>query len=260
MLSSADIGAVKFSKSMAGYKSDEVEAFIDKVQSDYEAFEYERKKYLDQIHQLKQEIESMKDSENTIHTVLLNAQRLADQIVDEARQKSKEILDDAQMNMEKIAQQERALSAAFQKKADERREEMEREFNDKVISFKTKAASMEEASQDAVNRQQLLFDRLKMEVAAFKNDITKRYREHLELLQKLPDEVPMDPQTVAKLVESAIDETPNIAKFIINPPLDEPEEPTAVEEATVEDPKGFNIEDLLEENSLDIQTPSTTDE
>ncbi len=232
MLSSSELLAVRFSKSMGGYKVEEVNLFLEKVISDYEAFENERRTYMAQIQQLNEEVDSLKGSKDAINSVLMNAQRLADQMIEEAKQKSNEILKNAQASIEEITAQERLLSEAFQKKADERREELQRELDKTMAEGKTKAASLDAATKDSVERQQALFDRLKMEVASFKNDITKRYREHLELLQKIPDEVPMDPKTVSRLLESALDETPNIAKFIMVPPTEE-----TVEEIVVSEPE-----------------------
>jgi len=39
MLSSNDIRDIKFSKSVGGYKQDEVDVLLDKVEADYEQYE-----------------------------------------------------------------------------------------------------------------------------------------------------------------------------------------------------------------------------
>lgn len=249
MLSSSDIGAIKFSKGISGYKAEEVDLFLEKIFSDYEEFEKERQSYMAKIAQLNEEVDSLKGSKDTINNVLMNAQRLADQMIEDAKQKSNEILKNAQASIEEITAQERLLSDAFQRKADERREELQRELDKKMAEGKTKAASLDAATKDAVDRQQVLFDRLKMEVASFKNDITKRYREHLELLQKIPDEVPMDPQTIARLLETALDEPPNIAKFVMVPPAEQTVEELPVIEVE-EKPafeQGFVVSEPVEE-------------
>lgn len=254
MLSSSEISSIKFSKSMTGYKTEEVETFLDAVHEDYESFERERQGYLVEIQKLNEKLAELNDSQNTINSVLLNAQRLADQIVAEANQKSEEILKNARANIEEITEQERVLSATFQQKADERREKLQYELDKTLSEGKSKAAAVDAATRDSVERQQALFDRLKIEVAAFKNDITKRYREHLELLQKLPDEVPTDPKTIAGLLGMAFDETPNIAEFLMQPqPKEEPE--TESEQPKEQPESGFVIDDITVHG--ESETPET---
>ena len=85
MLSSSDIRGISFSKSMHGYKQDEVDVLLDKVEADYEQNERTIRALQDEIERLKNEIEGYKSSQNSIQNVLLNAQRLAAQIVAEAK-------------------------------------------------------------------------------------------------------------------------------------------------------------------------------
>ena len=87
MLSAKEIRNVKFSKSMSGYKQEEVDILLDKVESDYEQFERTLREMAAKIEQLKAELEESKSSQGSIENVLISAQKLADKIVEEAKTK-----------------------------------------------------------------------------------------------------------------------------------------------------------------------------
>lgn len=214
MLSAAEIKNVKFSKSMGGYKQEEVEILLDKVEADYAQFERIIRDFQAKVESLKNEISDLKDSQSSIQNVLLSAQKLADKIVSEAKEKSEEIVRNAEANIAVITAREKELSAAFELKAQERKSELEKELAMMVNNAKLKTDSMAAAAQDSVDRQQLLFDKLKMEIAAFKAGVSAKYKEHLEILSTLPDSVPADPKHIAQIVATTVDKTPDPMEFV----------------------------------------------
>ena len=214
MLSAAEIRNVKFTKSMSGYKQEEVDVLLDKIEADYAQFDRAVKEYRAKIEAMNKEIESLKSSQNSIQNVLVSAQKLADQIVDEAKQKSEQIVKNAETSIEVITAREKELAAAFELKAKERKESLEKELADMVKTAQIKADSMKAAAEDSVARQQLLYDKLKMEMSAFKAAVSAKYKEHLELLKALPDTVPMDPKHIAEVVSAAVDKAPKPESFI----------------------------------------------
>ncbi|MGN0451650.1 MAG: DivIVA domain-containing protein, partial [Acutalibacteraceae bacterium] len=164
MLSAAEIRNVKFSKSMSGYKQEEVDVLLDRIEADYAQFDRAVKEYRAKIEAMNKEIESLKSSQNSIQNVLVSAQKLADQIVDEAKQKSEQIVKNAETNLEVITAREKELATAFELKAQERKAKLEKELEDMVKTARIKADSMKAAAEDSVARQQLLYDKLKMEM------------------------------------------------------------------------------------------------
>ena len=245
MLSAAEIRNVKFTKSMSGYKQEEVDVLLDKIEADYAQFDRAIKEYRAKIESLDKEIESLKSSQNSIQNVLLSAQKLADQIVDEAKQKSEQIVKKAETNIEVITAHEKELANAFELKAQERKANLEKELADMVKTAQIKADSMKAAAEDSVARQQLLYDKLKMEMSAFKAAVSAKYKEHLELLKALPDTAPMDPKRIAEAVSAAVNKAPNPESFIAAPSVTaEPAENTTVDSAQTATPnKGFMVTD-----------------
>lgn len=217
MLSASEIRNVRFSTSLNGYKKEEVDVLLDKVEADYEQFERTLREMNNKINELKGELEDCRNSQGNIQNVLVSAQKFADQIVEEAKAKSAEIIASAQESIEKITAQEKELTSAFDKKAGERKSALQGDIEKIIANAEKKQAAVEAATQDCVDRQQLLFNKMKIEVAAFKAEITAKYKEHLELLAALPDTVPNDPSEIAEAVALSFDKLPTVEEYAQNP-------------------------------------------
>lgn len=248
MFNAEDIKKIEFSDSFKGYKREEVDAFLDKIEADYVNVELVINDYKSQIDALNNKIRELESSQDSIQTVLLNAQKLADQIVREAREKSEEIILRAEANINVITSKEKELSEAFELKANERKANLQIELDALVEKAELKAKSITDAANDAVRRQQVLFDKLKLEISSFKSSITSKYKEHLNLLQTIPDTVDMDPQKLAELITAKIENEVNVEDFIFPKAeqksfLEEIANAEPIEEAST----GFSIEDIIEE-------------
>ena len=244
MFAASDIKNIDFSTARRGYNTDEVEAFLDKIEADYYQYEGVINGYKAKIIELEEQITALKSAQDSIQNVLLSAQKLADQIVKEAREKSEEIVLKAEANINAITMQEKELASAFEAKANERKAALQKELDDMVAKAEIKAKSINAVTDDAVARQQILFDRLKVEISDFKTAITAKYKEHLNILQSIPDTVGMDPQALADALAANIDAKP-LESFIMPPVITEPA--AEKEENEAEASSGFNIEELAEE-------------
>lgn len=249
MLNANEIKNVKFSKAMGGYKQEEVEIFLDKIEADYLQFERIIKEYRTKIENNEKEIKELKEAQNSIQSVLLSAQGLADNIVKEAKEKSEEIIRSAESNITAITDRERELSQTFEIKAQERKAALEKELSDMVKQAQIKADSITAAANDSVARQQMMFDKLKIEVASFKASVNSKYKEHLELLAKIPDSVPNDPDYSAKVIAMSFDKAPDAEEFILKSDEQPAEEEKAVEsEEAANSPEdsadGFKVEEI----------------
>lgn len=219
MLSANEIRNVRFSTAMGGYKKEEVDILLDKVEADYEQFERTLREMNSKIIALKEEMEENKTSSGNIQNILVSAQKFADQIIEEAKAKSAEIVSSAQASIEKITEQEKELTDAFDKKASERKNTLQNDMEAIISNAKNKQNAIEEATQGCIDRQQLLFNKMKVEIAAFKAEVTAKYKEHLELLSSLPDTVPNDPEEIASAVAASYDFVPNVEEYVKDPQI-----------------------------------------
>ena len=205
MLTVAEIKDVKFGRAMGGYKTEDVDVLLDKIEADYAAFERMIKEYELKIETLNSEIEGFKNSQSSIQNVLVSAQGLADKIVKEAKEKSEQIITQAQNSIENITVREKELSAAFELKAQEQKGALEKELKAMIEDAQKKAQIITSGAEEQVKKQQMLFDKLRLEVASFKSDITSNYKAHIELIAKIPDTVPEDPKYVADVLGTEYD-------------------------------------------------------
>ena len=206
MPSSNDIREVKFSKSVSGYKQDEVDVFLDTVESDYINFEKLIADFQTKINALNAEIEDHKKTQSSIQNLLVSAQRLADDIVEEAKAKSEQMLKDAEAGVADINNRATQISENFDTEMEAKKALAEKEIATMLENANKKAEAVTLAAADSVARQQALFDKIKEEVAEFKAKITQSYKEHLELLKELPATISMEPKRVAEIISDKIDE------------------------------------------------------
>ncbi len=227
MLSSNDVREVRFVKSMSGYKQEEVDNFLDRVEEDFKSYEEFVKTAQAKIEQLTSELEASKSAQESIQNVLISAHQLADKIVNDANAKAEGIIGEATANAESITQQAKQLMADFDAKFTEKKAEAEARLSQEIAAAEKKREAVEIAAADAVKQQQAIFDRLKIEVAEFKAELTKKYKAHLEIIAQLPDDVVMDAQRAADAVSIEVEQTqPEVEEASVEDIFVEPETQT----------------------------------
>lgn len=213
-MTSKEIRECKFSRAMSGYKLEEVDNLLDIVEADYERFEKTIKEINAKTEALNKEVEEYKRSQNSIQNVLLNAQKLADQIIDDAKVQAEDIISEAKKELLDIEAKKEEITASIDADAQIRKANVEKEIAEVLTLANKKNESISAATADSVTRQQMLFDKLKLEVAEFKAAVMKAYKEHLDIINSLPDEVPMDPKYVAKIITANLDKAPEKKEII----------------------------------------------
>ena len=104
MLSARELNDVKFSEARKGYDVTEVDELLEKISADYLAYEKLVKTQMQKIEALEKEISDNKSSADSINTVLISAQKLADSITAEAKKNAEQIVTDANEEAENIKQ------------------------------------------------------------------------------------------------------------------------------------------------------------
>lgn len=209
-----EIQEIRFSKSMSGYKPDEVDSFCDKVYEDYIKFAEILKAKQEQIERLENQIKENQSSAESINTVLISAQKLADSILAEANIKAEDIVNNANNEAELIKQRTKKALEEIDAVITEQKNQAAKEAEVMLNEAARKSEGMILAAKDSVAREQLLFDKLRAEVAAFKKDIKTAYKSHLESLSALPEEVPVNPEQASVAIEEIISKEPDLRTFI----------------------------------------------
>lgn len=246
MLRAREIEEFEFSKSKNGYDREEVDELLDRIVEDYTQFETLIKSFESKIESLNNKINESKTDANSINTVLISAQKLADSIVADAKAQAEEITTAANNEAEQIKVRTKKALEEIDAEITKQKLKAQAEVDEILEAAARKSEGMILAAKDSVAREQILFDSIKAEVANFKKTIKTAYKEHLESLSALPDEVPVNPENASITIEEIVNSEPRLERFVAMP------EPAAVVEEKIEEP-----EEVIEETvEVDIQSSS----
>lgn len=224
MISPQEIRTVTFDKIMRGYRPEDVDAFLQQVAQDMEQLANDNAEKEKKLYILAEKIEEYRRDEDNLKTALLNAQRMGENVIREAKQKAEAILREASIRAD-------TLTRVANEQVDEQKEELVR---------------------------------LKAEIVRFKNDILGMYKKHIELLSDLPDddnavEEPLAPILEEKVAESQVEtkeepvEAITMAEEEVEPAVESVEVETSV---LVEESENSQFPDLAELYSEKESVPS----
>lgn len=201
MLTADEIRNITFSSSMKGYKREEVDEFLDRVEADYEQIAYQIKLLLEKNDELEKKIEESENAKDSIQNVLLSAQKLADQIVADAKNQAEEILNAAKGEIELTKVSRLQTLNDLEREFEEKKAAITKDYEDFEQGYEDKKQAMLFAAQQSVQNEQAIYDRLKIEAAAFRSDILVRIKSFVKAVSELPEEAPMDAARAARAIE-----------------------------------------------------------
>lgn len=156
MLTLNEIRNVNFRKAnFGGYRAEDVEAFIDEVQLSYDTLLRENAELVKKLEVLAAKLEEYQNEEDSIRNALMNAQKVGDASLRDAKHKAEIILKDATIKAEKIVANAQA----------------------EILSERD------------------IIERMQRDITEFKTKLLRIYREHLTLINSLPTEDIMRPDT-----------------------------------------------------------------
>lgn len=227
MLSSNDIINASFRKSgFSGYRTDDVDHFIDQVKESFDALnkinieqkeaaerlKAENNQLTEKVRILAQKVENYRSEEDEIKNALVSAQKLGDASVRESRHKAEIIIKDANLKAERI------ISNANQEITEQKKE----------------------------------MERLQKMVSDFRTSLLNTYKEHLTLIDALPAQKPEEKaqeEPVQEPVQSSVQEESAEAKPFAQSfqeaeaPAEEEEQPLfRAEVSTFDDAPAFEKE------------------
>ena len=210
MISSEDVRRVTFDKAFQGYRREDVDAYLKEVAQAMDDLAAQNDDLQKKLVVLAQRIDQYRAEEDTLRTTMINAQRLGENVIREAKQKAAEIIRTANI----------------------------------------KAEDREQRSRDDVELAKQEIVTLKSEADSFKRSLIEMYRKHINLINKLPDYTPqpedppvrpMQPATepAPAPVQAAPAEQPAVEPTYTPPaaqPAPEPIQPPMQETAYYEEP------------------------
>lgn len=178
MFTPDEIRQITFEKVMRGYRTEDVESFMEKVADEFEALEEEKKDLEEKLFLLAEKVEQYKSEEESIKITLINAQRLGESIVSDARVKADNIIREATIKKNDI------ISSAY---------------------------AEIEGTDDTLKK-------LRKEVSDFKRNVLSLYKAHIESLSGLPEEKPeektVQPEVTEEVKEEAVEPDAETEVFV----------------------------------------------
>lgn len=250
------------------YRAEDVDIFLDDVVASYEQMFKENGDLIKKISILAKKIEEYRADEESLKLALLNAQKLADRIVNEAKEtaenelssikdtadklradseaESKKLLADAEAESQKIKSETEAAAAEMTAKA-------QRESAAIVDSAKAEAEKiLADASAQSneilgninrkVTHESLVYDMIQKEASEFKSKLVAMYREHINLINQLPE-----------IVDKKIDEAEAAHETEV---IEETAQEEEAEVYTEEDPE---VPAAISEEAAEAETETETE-
>lgn len=147
MISSEDVRRVTFDKAFQGYRREDVDAYLKEVAQAMDDLAAQNDDLQKKLVVLAQRIDQYRADEDTLSTTMINAQRLGENVIKEAKQKAAEIIRAANI----------------------------------------KAEDREQRARDEVELAQQELVTIKQEADAFKKRLMDLYRQHIEMIAKIPE-------------------------------------------------------------------------
>lgn len=232
-----EIRTIEFQKSMSGYKTSDVEIFLDELADQIEGLVKENSDLNKKLEELNVRVEKDTEEKNSLQNVLLSAQVLADKIVADAEKKGADLIKEAEAKVEEIRKTGEDLKAKNEKEIADRKAEADEEVANTLAKSVKKSEALLAAAQDSVDRQQLLFDKLKISVATMKKELVGIYKNQLEFVTTMPDEVPLDAEHAAAAITVELEKSPDYAKMVKEVFAKDKEEKPAEKEEKSKDKK-----------------------
>ena len=107
MISSEDVRRVTFDKAFQGYRREDVDAYLKEVAQAMDDLAAQNDDLQKKLVVLAQRIDQYRAEEDTLRTTMINAQRLGENVIREAKQKAAEIIRAANMKADDREQRAR---------------------------------------------------------------------------------------------------------------------------------------------------------
>lgn len=180
------------SSPVGGYKKSDVDLFLEEVASEIEILMKQKLEADRKLQEISKKAPEAALSSAGIQNVLISAQRVAEQITDEAKGQAETIIADANLKLTEAGMKAKEIIADAEKNASLLGRTAESEATKIIAEAVQKSEDIIAAAKESVELQQKLYDRLKIEVSDFKSKAVTQCASVLELINQLPDEIPFN--------------------------------------------------------------------
>ncbi len=255
------------------YRAEDVDSFLREVSASYEQMFKENTDLIKKISVFAKKIEEYRADEDSLKMALLNAQKLADKIVAEAKETAEKEVASVKGETDRLRAEAASDAAALELNAKNESEAMlssaKKESDELLANAKAEAEKLiEDATKEAkeilgninrkVTHESLVYEMMQKESTIFKQRLVSMYKEHINLINKLPEIVDEKLDEEAAQEETApVEEA--VAEEVV---VVEEETPIVVEEVVEETAPVIEEEEIvvIEEPQTVVETPVVENE
>ncbi len=184
---------MEFQKStMGGYKQSDVELFLEEVASQIEILQRQKNEAERKLQEFSKKAPEAALSAVGIQNVLVSAQRVADQITEDAKQTAERTVAEANLKLTEADIKAREIISEAESKAVLLGETAEVEAAKILAAAVKEAETIVAEAKESVEIEQKLYDRLKIEISDFRKKASAQCSALVELINQLPGEIPFN--------------------------------------------------------------------
>lgn len=247
---------------MGGYKQSDVELFLEEVASQIEILQKQKNDAERKLQEMTKQAPDAALTASGIQNVLISAQRVADQVVEDAKAEAERIIADANFKLTGADIRAREVIAEAEAKAVMLGETAETEAAKIIASAVKEGETIVAEAKESIELEQKLYDRLKIEISDFRKKASQQCSALVELINQLPGEIPfnierskqvlsVDFTNPEELLKSAVEERIKKQQAEAETETEVKEQPAVevkVAEVKVEEP-------VVEAPSIEVQAP-----
>lgn len=177
---------------MGGYKQSDVELFLEEVASQIEIILRQKQEAERKLQEFIKKVPEAAISTAGIQNVLVNAQRVAEQIAEDAKAEAERVVADANLKLAEADVKAREIVADAENKAVLLGQTAEVEAAKIIGEAVKRAENIVAEAKESVELEQKLYDRLKIEVSDFRKKAAAQCSALTELINQLPGEIPFN--------------------------------------------------------------------
>lgn len=193
-----DVKNVVFTRVGRGYRTEEVDEFIEEVVRSMEAMKQNSDTLMQKLGVLADKIEDYRSQEDSIHSAILTAQRMADQILNDAKTNAAKLKEESE-------QKAARLESEARQKAGELTERAEQDYQTRLADTKHQATRVIAEAKDRSGRmlfealeksraERAALEEMKRQTQSFKDQLVAMYQEQIALVQRLASQERLIPE------------------------------------------------------------------
>ncbi|MBQ1183194.1 MAG: DivIVA domain-containing protein [Clostridia bacterium] len=177
---------------MGGYKQSDVELFLEEVASQIEILTKQKNDAERKLQEMGKQAPEAALTATGIQNVLVSAQRVADQVVEDSKAEAERIIAEANLKLAEADIKARDVISEAEAKAVLLGETAETEAAKIIAAAVKEGETIVAEAKESIELEQKLYDRLKIEVSDFRKKASQQCSALVELINQLPGEIPFN--------------------------------------------------------------------